>query len=428
MTTVPEGWTRAPLSSVTTGPTKLDPKQTDRTHIKYLDIGSLEGPSGEINIAEEIESARAPSRCRQVLAAGDTVYSTVRPYLRKQALIGAALDGEFASTGFAVLRPVPPLIPEYLYHFTTSDAFQDQVIPLQKGMSYPAVLDRDVRTCRIWYPEPTEQHRIVERLQEHLYRLEIAERNLRASSTKTELLARSWLSNAFASADNFTSIGSVLMSSQAGLSRAADEQFMTQTGFPYLKMNNVTRDGRIDLTDVRYTAASPADRVKYELREDDVVFNCRNSAELVGKSAIISDRESGFLYNNNLLRLRFSPDIDPRFAHTWFLSPQWRAEIAPRISATTSVAAIYQRDLKSCKIPLLSRDAQFRIVQEFTALDEQVAPLVHMATGRTLKIAALRRSVLSAAFSGRLTGQSSDTEILEETAERLDRPVQEMLL
>ena len=89
---VPNGWRVAPIADVTIKPVKSDPATTGRETIRYVDIGLLGGPVSRLDDAPEIPSIDAPSRCRQVIMGGDTLYSTVRPYLRKVAFVGDRLD------------------------------------------------------------------------------------------------------------------------------------------------------------------------------------------------------------------------------------------------------------------------------------------------------------------------------------------------
>src|SRR5439155_13315468 len=55
-------------------------------------------------------------------------------------------------------------------------------------------------------------------------------------------------------------------------------------GIPHLRPMNVTEDGRIDLTDLKYVPRSEATREESWLRRGDVVFNNTNSPRLVGKT------------------------------------------------------------------------------------------------------------------------------------------------
>lgn len=146
-----------------------------RDRFKYVDIGSIDSGTNRVRNAEWVDSDRAPSRARQVIRNGDTVYSTVRPYLRKIAIIPEELDGHVASTGFAVLRAHEEIDSRYLFYVTLTDEFASQILPKQRGVSYPAVREADVLDVTIPIPPPDEQRRIVEAIEDHLSRLDAAD-------------------------------------------------------------------------------------------------------------------------------------------------------------------------------------------------------------------------------------------------------------
>ena len=52
-------------------------------------------------------------------------------------------------------------------------------------------------------------------------------------------------------------------------------------------MNNITRGGGIDLTDLKYMNLSEGDRHRHLVRAGDLLFNRTNSVELVGKTGIV---------------------------------------------------------------------------------------------------------------------------------------------
>jgi type I restriction enzyme S subunit len=70
-------------------------------------------------------------------------------------------------------------------------------------------------------------------------------------------------------------------------------------GLVHLRPMNITRDGRIDLNDVRYVQDTTDRRV----RAGDVLFNNTNSPALVGKTALVTS-ETPLAYSNHMTRLR----------------------------------------------------------------------------------------------------------------------------
>ena len=170
-----EGWREVALGEVCIRASKVKPEGFERATFTYVDIGSINSQRNVIEGPQLLAIAEAPSRARQLLEGGDTVFSTVRPYLRNIAWVGNNLAGEVASTGFTVLRAKSgELSSRLLFFFATSDELLDQVLPLQQGTSYPAVRDNDLFDAKIALPPLAEQERIVEILEEQFSRLDKA--------------------------------------------------------------------------------------------------------------------------------------------------------------------------------------------------------------------------------------------------------------
>jgi len=80
-------------------------------------------------------------------------------------------------------------------------------------------------------------------------------------------------------------------------------------GVPHLRPMNIDRDGLIDLGVIKSVSLIEGEK----LQSGDVLFNNTNSAELIGKTAIVSTRESGFAFSNHMTRIRPEKGIQPAF-------------------------------------------------------------------------------------------------------------------
>ncbi len=132
-----------------------------------------------------------------------------------------------------------------------------------------------------------------------------------------------------------------------GLDRGRAQQNAHGEGVPYIKMNNVTMDGRVNGDELMFVPASTEERARYSVRDGDLLFNTRNSVELVGKVGLVRNPPAGAIYNNNLLRLRVSESLLPSFLCAQMCSHSFRQRMELVKKATTSVAAVYARGLVS---------------------------------------------------------------------------------
>lgn len=78
----------------------------------------------------------------------------------------------------------------------------------------------------------------------------------------------------------------------------------TPAEFPLMKMGNIAR-GFFDLSKIEFIFAGVTPESQHRLVRGDVLFNTRNTLELVGKVAIWRDELPVAYYNSNLMRLEF---------------------------------------------------------------------------------------------------------------------------
>lgn len=392
-------WERATLKELCLKVVKLDPATTGRKRIRYIDIGGVDGDLHRLKEVPEIDSVGAPSRCRQLVATGDTVFSTVRPYLEKVAYVDNSLDGQFASTGFSVLRPGPRLIPRFLHYFTTSQEMFDQVLPFQKGMSYPAVLDREVRSVLMPVPPLEEQRRIVAILEDHLSRLDAAESSLRMAKNRCRSLIASTGARIVRRAleeGQIEQLGTHAEAVQYGTSAKCHE-VQTENDVPVLRMGNI-QDSKVDWNGLKFLDRDHSDLPKLLISRGDLLFNRTNSAELVGKSAVVeSDVAASFA--SYLIRVRFRETVNPHWVNLVINSPQGRDYIASCTSQQVGQANVNGKKLRAFPIPIVSIERQAQLVREFdhaVIASKRAIQAADLIARRSL---ALRRSLLSAAFA-----------------------------
>lgn len=164
----------------------------------------------------------------------------------------------------------------------------------------------------------------------------------------------------------------LIANSQIGLVKAKKDQDISHP-YRYFKMNNILNDNGIIDSDYAKVDASEEEIKKYSLEENDLLFNTRNSFELVGKTCLYrSSSEEITLYNNNILRIRFKNIILPEFAALAFSSSNVLEQLHDMKSGTTSVVGIYFKSLRNLQIPLPPLPEQRRLV---TLLDRAFADI-----------------------------------------------------
>lgn len=188
---------------------------------------------------------------------------------------------------------------------------------------------------------------------------------------------------------------------QIGLIKSVLEQGNNKE-YKYLKMNNITNNGKLILDQLVYVDATLEEYKKFKLNKGDFLFNTRNSYELVGKNTIFN-LDGDYLYNNNILKLNFYENINPNIISYYLNSPKGKEKLTEIKSGTTNVSAIYAKDLKKLSIPLPPLEEQKRIVEKLDSLFEKIQKIKEIIEEIKEKTTSRREAILSKAFSGELT-------------------------
>ncbi|MCX6235004.1 MAG: restriction endonuclease subunit S [Bacteroidetes bacterium] len=147
----------------------------------------------------------------------------------------------------------------------------------------------------------------------------------------------------------------------------------TESGLPLMKMGNIGR-GKIDLKKVEFIPINEKYQNNYILKEGDLLFNTRNTLELVGKVAIWKNELDEALYNSNLMKMTFD---ERRVASNYFMNFVFNSkycieQLRNIATGTTSVAAIYTKDLLKLRIAIPTLPEQSKIASILSTVDDKI--------------------------------------------------------
>ncbi len=154
-------WCEVPLSEVCQRTELRNPETEPERPFLYVDVSCVSNDTFRITETNEVFGRDAPSRARKVIRSNDVIFATVRPSLKRVALVPSRLDSQVCSTGFCVLRSKPDLLdPLFLYFYLLTERIQRRVEGLQDGATYPAIRDSDLLDQCIPLPSLPEQRAI----------------------------------------------------------------------------------------------------------------------------------------------------------------------------------------------------------------------------------------------------------------------------
>lgn len=189
---------------------------------------------------------------------------------------------------------------------------------------------------------------------------------------------------------------------------------------PVLRIPNVI-DGKISHEDIKYAEFDDSELRRLALSAGDILMIRSNgSLGLVGRTALVSDREAGFLYAGYLIRLRFNQTlIMPAYASLALSNPKLRDAIELVARSTSGVNNINTEEIKSLVIPLPGIEEQQEIVRRVEDLFAYADRLeVRYAVTRA-QVERLTPALLAKAFRGELVPQDPNDEPASALLERI---------
>jgi type I restriction enzyme S subunit len=377
----------------------------------------------------------APSRARKVIQTGDVLVSTVRPNLNAVALVESQYNGQFASTGFDVLRS-PVVDPRWLFYSVRTPEFLDRMSELVQGALYPAVRSFDIRSFVIPIAPLAEQKRIADKLEAVLGRVDACRARLDrvpallkrfrqsvlASATSGGLTAEWRMTNGVNDKWQEVSLGEIA-DVQGGVTKDSKKQSSADEEVPYLRVANVQR-GYINLAEIK-TIRIPSNRLpSLLLKEGDVLFNEGGDLDKLGRGWIWEGQIPRCSYQNHVFRARlYNPEDQPKYI-SWWGNYRGLDYFLRSGKQTTNLASINKSMLCNLPISLPSPAEQQEIVrrvEDLFAFADRIE--ARLATAQKT-VERLTPATLAKAFRGELVPQDPNDEPASALLERLcNQPV-----
>ena len=186
---------------------------------------------------------------------------------------------------------------------------------LTHGATMKHIVKKDFENTLIPYPDSETQQKIASTL-DNLKRI-IKFRKLEL--TKLDELIKARFVEMFGNYPNnekswpVGKIKDLVLDVRYGTSKKATDG--TSGKYPYLRMNNITYDGNLNLSDLKTIDLPLEDLEKYTVQKGDLLFNRTNSRDLVGKTCVY-DLDKTMVLAGFIIRVR----LDTTVANPVFVS------------------------------------------------------------------------------------------------------------
>lgn len=162
---------------------------------------------------------------------------------------------------------------------------------------------------------------------------------------------------------DMVTIGDIATDVRYGTSRPATEGGK----YPYLRMNNLTYEGYLNLTDLKHIDIPDNEIEKCVVRNGDVLFNRTNSVELVGKTCVYN-LDSDMIIAGYIIRVRIDDRVLPVILSSYLNSTVMKEQLRSMAKGAVNQANINAQELRSIPIYL----PPITLQHEFATFVEQV--------------------------------------------------------
>ena len=271
-------------------------------------------------------------------------------------------------------------VSKYIFNVLKSTYVKRQIERTVDGSSHKTVSLKVIRALDIPVPPLPEQRKIAQILSTWDRGIATTEKLIDASKQQKKALMQQLLTGkkrlvdpetgkAFEGEWEDVRFGNIVVSTQLGTTERTKENTEIDT-IPLLKMGNLSWGG-FSYEKLEYLPLSKVD-ASLLLNKGDFLFNTRNTPELVGKSAVWNGDLKVATFDNNINKITFVTSIDSYYMCYFLTFGKGKAIVNSLPAGSTSVAAIYWKDLKniSFQIPILKE--QQKIASVLTAADKEI--------------------------------------------------------
>ena len=155
---------------------------------------------------------------------------------------------------------------------------------------------------------------------------------------------------------NMVTIGDIVTEVKYGTSKPAVEGGK----YPYLRMNNLTYDGHLDLTNLKMIDIPDSEIEKCIVHRGDVLFNRTNSIKLVGKTCVF-DKDEDMVIAGYIIRVRLKSIMLPIVLSYFMNTDALKKKLRNMAKGAVNQANINAQEFKSINIylPPIELQTQF---------------------------------------------------------------------
>ena len=279
-------------------------------------------------------------------------------------------DQVIVSPLYNVFSVSPELNQQYLYYYLKSDFALHRIKAVATGSVRDNLKLEMLKNFPIRIPCVEEQEYIVQALDKAKNIIDLRRNELQKFDDLIRARFVEMFGDPIENPKNWkiTTVGDIVTEVRYGTSKPAVEGGQ----YPYLRMNNLTADGHLDLHDLKYIDISDEEIEKCVVRTGDVLFNRTNSIDLVGKTALF-DLPEEMVIAGYIIRVRLKKNMLPEVFSEYMNLKALKDILRSMAKGAVNQANINAQELQSIKIYLPDIELQ----KQFVTIRTQIAKSKH---------------------------------------------------
>ena len=240
------------------------------------------------------------------------------------------------------------VFPKYLYYALKGN--QDRIMSLRTGSTMPNIQKTIIQKFELSIHNQSETQKQIAATLDKVSKIIAENKKL---LEKYDLLIKSRFIEMFGDPVsnpmgwNKIELGKACKEVRYGTSKPAIENGK----YTYLRMNNITYEGELDLTNIKTIDISDDELAKCSVKKGDILFNRTNSIDLCGKTCLFKLHET-MVIAGYIIRVRVNEKLNPQYVVTFFNTKSIKKMLREMAKGAVNQANINAQEMQAIKIPL----------------------------------------------------------------------------
>ena len=294
--------------------------------------------------------------------------------------------------GLAAIRCSESVLPHFILYALKN--IENKIVG-NDGAVFNSINKMMIEELPVPFADKSKQKAIVEYLDSSFAKIDKLKENAAKNLEEAKALFQSALKDALEPKEGWEekTLGEMVKDVKYGTSKPA----CADGAYTYLRMNNITSDGHLDLNDTKTISLDDKELEKCIVRKGDILFNRTNSYEHVGKTCVFTE-ETPMVIAGYIIRIRLKECLNPYYMNYFFNMKDTKAKLRK-----ISVGAVHQSNInakavQTVVIPLPSLSEQQSIVSFLDSLNEKVNTLQQNYSHICDECDALKQAILRQVF------------------------------